>query len=386
VSSSIAKPGENMLLIKDGNIHDGLGNVFYKTDILISEKKIRKIGIGLELPDGEILDADGKEIFPGFIDPVTIMGCNDGRMYDNNEMTDPVTPDLEVFYAVERDHLDLQKYYEIGLTTMCIGPWNTNIFGGQMSIYKTFGETAESMLVKRSCILKGSVTDLVKKTYGTKSKMPMTKMGMFALLKKILIEADAYDPTKENTACDYKKLAVKKMLIGELPLFMAANRATEINSLFDVFADRPVKLTITSAYQAPKCVNKIKEKNVNLVLGDQEVFGEWNDAIDYDGFISMHHDGINISLSVTSDGRWSGREAYLWCAGNMYKAGLDPEEVVKMMTINPARILGLDETLGSLEEEKQADLVIYDGNPIKSYKAKTVATIIDGSVVYKYEK
>jgi len=354
--------------------------------LLISENKIQKIGRNLEVSEAEILDAENGEVFPGFIDPVTVMGCNDGRMYDNNEMTDPITPDLEVCYAVERDHLDLQKYYEIGLTTMCIGPWNTNIFGGQMSIYKTHGATAESMMVKRSCILKGSVTDLVKKTYGAKSKMPMTKMGMFSLLQKTFIEAEAYDPKKENTAYDYKKMAVKKMLNGELPLFMAANKATEINSLLDILAGRAVKLTITSAYQAPKCIEKIKENNVNLVLGDQEVFGEWNDDIDYDGFISMHEDGICISLSVTSDGRWSGREAYLWCAGNMFKAGLDPEEVLKMMTINPAKILGLEGTLGSLEEGKQADLVIYDGNPIKSYKAKTVATIINGSVVYKNEK
>lgn len=374
-----------MLLIKNGNVHTGLGTVLNHFDILVNGSIISKIGKDLNPTQCEIIDAEGKEVFPGFIDPVTIMGCHDGRMFDNNETTDPISPDLEVCYAVERDHLVLQAFYEAGITTVGIGPWNTNILGGQMSIYKTFGPSAKSMMVKRSCILKGSVTDLVKKTYGTKNKPPMTKMGLFALLDKALIEAEEYHPEKGETAKDYKKEAVKKMLSGEFPLFMAANTATEINSLLDVLGNRNIRLTLTNAYQAPQCARQIIDRNIHIVLGDQEVFGDWNNDIDYPGFIRMHEHGVNISLSVTSDNRFSGKEAYMWCVANMHRAGLPEEEVIKMMTINPAKTLDLDKVLGSIEEGKRADLVIYSAHPVKTYQARAVKTIIDGKVVFDRE-
>lgn len=371
-----------MFLIKNGRVHTGKGQILQATDILVEGDRIREIGKDLKVAEAKVFDASGKEVYPGFIDPVTVIGCHDGRMYDNNEMTNPINPDLQTCYAFDSDHFLLQSYYDVGLTRMAVGAWNTNVLGGRMSIYKTFGTGPEDMLYRKSCIMKGSLTELVKKTYGPKNKLPMTKMGMVALLERALHDAENYQPEKGER--DFKKEAMKKVIDGEIPFFVACNKASEILSLLSVLEGKDkVRLTITSAYQAPQCKQAIYKAMPNVVLGDQEVMGDWNEDLDYESFKEMLHKGVNLSMSVTSDGRFSGKEAYLWTVANMYKAGFTEEEIIQMMTFNPAKTLEIEDELGSLEAGKLADLVVYEGNLVKSYRANAVLTLISGEVVYE---
>lgn len=129
-----------MIFIQSATVHTGRGQVLENTDLLIEHGKIAAIGPALPVPEGaKLIPAAGLELFPGFVEPLTIMGCQDGRMYDNNECTCPMTPELDVRYAVEHQHLAVQRFYDMGITTVGIGPWNTNLLGGVMSVYKTFG-------------------------------------------------------------------------------------------------------------------------------------------------------------------------------------------------------------------------------------------------------
>lgn len=144
-----------------------------------------------------------------------------------------------------------------------------------------------------------------------------------------------------------------------------------------------MKLTIACAYQAWQYAAQLRASNVSIILGDQISTSPYNDDLRLDKFIEMHNDGIEISISFSSDSRFAGKQMYLWSALNMYRAGLDAEEVIRMMTWNPAKILGIEDTLGSIEVGKIADLVLYDGHPIKTFQARPVMTIMDGRVVSK---
>jgi len=375
-----------MLFIQNATVHTGRGQVLEHTDILIENDKIAAVGQGLEVPVGaEVMDAAGLEVFPGFVEPLTIMGCQDGRMYDNNECTTPLTPEMDVRYAVEHQHLAAQKFYDMGITTVGIGPWNTNLLAGVMSVYKTFGDKAEAQIRRRSCIMKGSVTNLVKETHNRdRKRAPMTKMGMFAMLEKVLREAAAYEDPGFGGRPNPGLANVKKVIEGEMPLIMSCNKATEVIGVLQVLKDYPnIKLTIHCAYDAWMYAKEIKERNVSIILGDMIGHGAFNDDIRRDKLIEMYNDGVEISLSFSSDSRFAGKQMYLWDALTMYRAGMDAEEVIRMMTWNPAKILGIEDQLGSIEPGKIADLVIYDGHPIKTFKAKAVMTIMDGCIVSK---
>lgn len=371
-----------MIFIQSATVHTGRGHVLEHTDLLIEDGRIAAMGQGLPVPkEAELIPAAGLHVFPGFVEPLTIMGCQDGRMYDNNECTSPMTPELDVRYAVEHQHLAVQKFYDMGITTVGIGPWNTNLLGGVMSVYKTYGRKAHEQIRRSSCIMKGSVTDLVKQTHTERKRPPMTKMGMFAMLEKTFREADAYQTPAPGGRPNPGLANVKKVIEGEMPLIMSANRSTEVIGLLETLKFYPkIKLTIACAYEAWKYADELRCRNVSLILGDQIGHGA-NDDLPLDKFIDMHHSGIEISLSFSSDSRFAGKQMYLWSALNMYRAGLDAEEVIRMMTWNPAKILGISDVLGSIETGKIADLVLYDGHPIKTFQAKAVMTIIDGCVV-----
>lgn len=371
-----------MIFIQGASVHTGRGQVLERTDLLIENGRIAALGQDLPVPGGaRLVPAAGLHVFPGFVEPLTIMGCQDGRMYDNNECTSPVTPEMDVRHAVEHQHLAAQKFYDMGITTVGIGPWNTNLLGGVMSVYKTFGKKAHEQIRRSSCIMKGSVTDLVKQTHTERKRPPMTKMGMFAMLEKTFREADAYQAPGPGGRPNPGLENVKKVIEGEMPLIMSANKATEVIGLLEVLTPYPkVRLTIACAYEAWQYAGELRRRNVSLILGDQISHGA-NDDLPLDKFIDMHRSGVEISLSFSSDSRFAGKQMYLWSALNMYRAGLDDEEVIRMMTWNPAKILGISDTLGSIEEGKTADLVLYDGHPIKTFRARAVMTIMDGCVV-----
>ncbi|MBG0764452.1 MAG: hypothetical protein H0S78_06110, partial [Tissierellales bacterium] len=210
-----------MILIKGGNIHDGKGNILKEYDLLISNGKIEKIDVDIKIKnqDTEIIDAKGKEIFPGFIESLNVWGAIGPGWKDDDlkEVSNPVTPELNVKYSFDHDGMNFQRVFEYGVTAAGITPTTSNVIGGQSSVYKTFGSHPYKMLVKEDNAMIASVTSASKKIYGPRKTKPMTKMGAFFLLREALIKAEKYDASK---GYDAKNEAMKKVLVKEMPLFI----------------------------------------------------------------------------------------------------------------------------------------------------------------------
>ena len=376
-----------MLLIKDGNVHLESGEVRQGYDILIENDKIKKMGKDLAVEhDTEIIDASGMQVFPGFILPCSSVGLVDMtefRQGDHNETTDPLTPHLEVKYAIDKREVYLQQYYYTGITAFGAAPGKGNILSGQMSVYNTAGKTAKDMCLRENIAVKGNFSKQVKKTYGGGGKAPMTKMAMASMLRKALIEAQEYDK-KEEKDFDEKKEVLVRLLKKEIPLVMNAQTAAEIDAVIQIAEDFDLNLILHDVYQAEHCQEKILKNDFPILLGQLQSYGlSICYDTDFDKLVEMQKEGMLIGLSNSGDDGFSGRETLLWSAFRLVQAGADPSDVIRMMTIFNAMILGVDDLIGSLVEGKQADIVLYNRHPLETYDAQVEHMIVAGEVAYQ---
>ena len=375
-----------MLLLKGGNIHTESGAVLNNTDILFDSNSIREIGKNITAETAELLDVSGMEVFAGFIAPCTSVGLVDYtnfRQGDQNEDTDPLNPHLNVKYALDKREIQLQQYHYSGITSFGAAPGPNNILSGQMGVYHTAGGSVKKMCIKELAAIKGSFGLEVKRAYGKRPAAPMTKMGMASILRNALKSARDY-MDKKDKEFDEKNEALVKLLRREIPLLMNARSAAEISGIISIASEFDLRLVLHNAYQPEKCAAEILENHIPVLLGQPQTNG-YSTCYDTDfaALLKMIKDGAVVGLSTSGDDGFSGRETLLWAAIRLVQAGAEVEEVVKMLTINNARALGVEEQIGSLKEGKQADIVVYNRHPLKTYDAQVELSIVAGELVYK---
>ena len=240
-----------MYVIKNGTIHTGTGEVLENYDILIEGKKIKKIEKNICEADAEIIDATGKQVFPGFIDPHSSIGAMGipTRYRDNAETTNVINPDLSVKYAIDPDEVNAQEFYKSGITSVGFSPDHSNVIGGQITVCKTAPDHMANRIVKEHAAMKGSVCSTVKDVYGASNQMPKTRMGIFHLLKEAIRKDDL----------------LKKY---QMPFVIAAETAGEIQCLMELLKDEDIQLTIVDGFEFGDAIEELKEKKVGIIFGN----------------------------------------------------------------------------------------------------------------------
>ena len=370
-----------MILIRSGKVYDGKGNILEDTDILIEGSTIKDIGRDIEVSgDVEIFDAKGKVVFPGFIEALNVWGCVGPGWGDDDlgEHSDPITPEMNVAYSFDQDNMMFQRVFEYGITSAGITPSTSNVLGGYAAVFKTYGKHPYEMLVKEKAAMVGSISKNVKNLYGKRNVCPMTKMGAIALLKQALIRAMEYDE-KEDKDYNPKSEALQDVLNGKVPLFINCNTKAEMDAIEMALRDFPIEIVFTGAFGLGDNTGSIMANEYSIILGDlANGMAAANSNVDFCGIQKLMDDGIDIAISSGGDNMSSGKESLLWNAILCYKNGIDSEDVLKMITSIPAKILGVEDRIGSIEIGKDADIVIWSDNPIKTYRAKVEATFING--------
>lgn len=371
-----------MYLIKNGFVHVGNGTVIPGCDILTEGKVIKKIGIVPGAPGAKVIDASGCEVFPGFIDPVSGVGAMGmpSRYLDNGECSEPVTPEMNIKYSIDPDEVNAQEFYRSGITAIGLAPANRNLMGGQIAVCKTAPRKMGERLVKEHAGLKCSVTSGVKKTYGADHRLPMTKMGIFHLLKETLREArDA----KEEDRTERQKVVLDVFDRQSMPVFCAASTKNEIDGFLYLMREEKVQVNLVDGFCFGDSLKEIKEQNVGLVLGNVNNMSQIaKNGMDLEKLVELADHGNRVAFTNSNGGMSEGREVFLWSAIEAYRAGVQAEDVVKMMTLYPAEMLGVSDRIGTLEEGKDADLSIFTGHPVKTYAARVKHSIVDGEVVF----
>ena len=369
-----------MYIIKNGQVHIGNGEILSNTDILIENGKISEIGKDLKKDGAEIVDATGKDVFPGFIDTLSSIGCMGipTSYRDNCEISSPLMPEMDISYSIDPDEVNNQEFYRTGVTSIGASPDDVALIGGKIAVFKTGNAKFADRLVKKNTAMKCSFTTTPKGYYGGKNMQPMTKMGMADLL---MSNFERVKKAEEKDLCTKDK-ELKKLLDGEINPIIAANSKAEIDAVMEIYGNECKQITLSDPFEFYRCMDRIIEKKVSVVMGNFCALSRKSrHDIKLEKLNDLIENGNLISLSSTCSGASEGREVLLWSAIDIYRAGVPAEEVIKMLTINAAKILGVDDRIGSIEKGKDADIIIYTAHPIKTYNAHVEKVFINGEVI-----
>ncbi len=384
-----------MIFIKNGHIFTMAGEIIEKGSILIKDGKILEVGEDLVAPlDAKIIDAEGKMVLPGFIDAHCHIGMWEEGMgfegSDGNEMMDPVTPQLRAIDAINPMDEAFEEAYIGGVTTAVTGPGSANVIGGMSAALKTYGKRVDDMIIKEPIAMKVAFGENPKRVYEAQKKSPMTRMATAAILREALFKAKSYMKKKEEGKEDPSKMpeydikmeALSRVLNKEIPLKAHAHRADDIFTAIRIAKEFDVDITLDHCTEGHLIADYLAEEGKAAIVGptlsNRSKIELRN--LTFDTPRILHEAGVKIA--ITTDSPVIPLQYLPVCAGLAHKSGLEEIEALKAITINAAEITGIDDRVGSIEPGKDADIVIFDGNPIKDIDCKTYATIIDGEIVY----
>jgi len=385
-----------MIVIKNGNIKTMNGEDIENGQIIIEEGKIKAVGSNLEVPeDAEIIDAAGYLVTPGLIDGHCHIGMWEEGIGvegdDGNEDVEPITPQLRAIDAINPMDQSFQDAIEGGVTTAVTGPGSANVIGGTFIAIKTYGKRVDDMVIKDPVAMKIAFGENPKRVYNEQHKSPVTRMGVAALLRETLYEAKQYmedleasveDPDRKPDF-DIKLHAMLPVMKKEIPLKAHAHRADDIFTALRIAKEFDLDITLDHCTEGHLIVDELAAAKKSCLVGP--TFGSRtkvelkNKSFETPKMLV----DAGIKIAIITDSNVIPIQHLNMCAGMAVKAGLSEEDAWKAITINPAEITGIGDRVGSIKVGKDADIVIFKGNPLLDINYETVMTIIDGKVVYK---
>ena len=392
-----------MLAIVNGKVLTITQGVKDNATVLVKDGKIEAVGTDVEVPEeAEVVDATGKWVTPGLFDGHSHLGLfgepRTRATSDGNEATEPVTPQLRGIDSLNPQDPAYKDVLAGGVTTVYTQPGSTNIIGGTGMVIKLRGNTVDEMVVPGTEGMKMALGENPKRVYGQgRSKMPATRMGNAAILRDALVSARNYlekmeryedkaeedeDATPPDRNLKWESLA--KVLTGEMTAHIHCHRADDIITAIRIAEEFDINYTLEHVTEGYKIKDVLAEKDVPCIVGPL-LMGrgkmELKDVtIKNAGIMARAGVKVCIQMDTSSGTRWL-RDV----TGIAVREGMPEEEALKAITIYPAEAMGVADRMGSLDEGKDADIAIFDGNPLSNL-SKCLKTFIEGDVVYDVEK
>ena len=383
----LAQVATGDVIIKNGTVLTITDGTLENTDVLVEDGKITRIGTSLRTPNGVTeVDAGGKFVMPGIIDAHShIAGTS------INEGTSQVTAEVQMGDVV--DPLDLSIYRALagGVTSIHLLHGSANVIGGESETLKLrYGVTdPEDMMFEGAPrTIKFALGENPTRGGRSRGIQPQSRMGVEAMLRNSLREAQIYKKTWEDYRADNSRRKVAPdydlrmetlvdILDGEVLVHCHSYRADEINMLLNVFRDFGIKnLTFQHANEAYKVAPELAEFGAGA-----SVFSDWW-AYKLEVYYSTAYNAAiltknGVTTSINSDSGELIRHLYHEAAKSQKYGDLSDEEALALITLNPAKQLGIDNRVGSIEEGKDADIAIFEGHPLSVYSIP-VMTFVDG--------
>ena len=378
------------MLIKNGLIYDAVNKTPYRADIRTEGTLIKEIAANLSPADGEeVIDAAGLRVYPGFIDAHSHLGLDNYGMgyegHDYNEMNDIVACHLRALDSFNPQERGVRFALEGGVTTVGTGPGSANVLGGTFIAVKTHGHCVDDMIIKDSVAMKCAFGENPKRCY--QSKGDSARMTTAAKLREMLFNAQDYLKRKEAAEdesklpkFDMKMEALIPVLKGEIPLKAHAHRADDICTAIRIAKEFNVKLTLEHCTEGHLIPDVIVRSGYPAAIGptltNASKIELCNKTFETPGVL----DRAGVQVSIITDSPVIPQQYLALCAGLAVKDGMDPFAALQAITINPAKHLGIDCRVGSLEVGKDADVVVTDGDPMVSDTC-VLAVFVDGNRV-----
>ncbi len=384
----------NDLVIKNAFVMTVTHGDLKRGAVYIKDGKIAAVGETVSAPAGAaVIDAGGKYLTPGIIDSHSHLALDD----DVNEATSPVTPQMMMQDAFDYQDKAIYRALAGGVTTSLLLHGSANMIGGQAVVIKhKYGASRDAMLfpgAPRS--IKFASGENPKRVYGSRNELPSTRMGNFAVQRDAFVQAQDYmrswddynaklqrgDKDASPPKRDLKLEALADVLRGKLLVQIHCYRADEFLTEIAIAKEFGYKIrAFHHALEAYKVSEKLAAENIGIAT-----FADWWgfkqeawDAIPWNAVMAMRK-GVRVAIKSDSDdfARRLNQEA----AKTMRYGGASEDEALRMITLNPAWIIGVDDRVGSIEVGKDADLVLWDRYPLSS-SAVPSKVLIDGDVYF----
>ncbi|MFZ2085274.1 MAG: amidohydrolase family protein, partial [Candidatus Sulfotelmatobacter sp.] len=374
--------------------------------ILIENGKITAVHMGSNVPAGYTV-MHAVYVTPGLIDAKTTAGIsgayNIPADQDQDEQSEPNTADVRALDSFNPREMLLEYINTYGITTIQAAPGITNPIAGQAGIFKTVGPktvgpTVDQLAVKPVSAIVFNLGESPKQFYGKKDKAPTTRMMTAAIIREGLLNAQAYqkkwadwnasekkDPTKQPSR-DLKLEAIGLALRGDVPAIFNAYRADDIDTAIRLAQEFKLKLILSSVTEGYLEAQVIKQSGAAALVGPtlQRLESiETNNASLEDAAI-LAQAGIPVALMTGFENYVPKNRVLLFEAGVAAGNGLGFEGALRASTIDAAKILGIADRVGSLEAGKDADVVLYDGDPFE-YTSHVTAVVVNGKLSYQRE-
>ena len=342
--------------------------------------------------DIQVIDAKGNLVMPGIIEAHCHMGITEEKKGmegdDCNENVDPITPYLRAIDAINPMDAAFHDALQAGITSAMIGPGSANVVGGQFAFLKTHGRCIDRMIVKAPAAMKVAFGENPKVNYSGQGNSPVTRMAIAAMLREELTKAKAYQKKRENDQekePDFRYECWLPVLKGEIPIKAHAHRADDILTAVRIAKEFGLHMTIDHCSEGHLIIEELKAAGFPASVGpdmaSRNKIEVQNMAFKTVGLLSQR----GILTAITTDHPVSRIQFLPICAGLAVKDGMEMEEALKAITINAAGICGVADRVGSLAVGKDADIAIFDGNPMEVF-TRNLCTIVDGKIVYYDEQ
>ena len=386
-----------MKLIQGGLVKTITNGDIANGQILIDSGKIVAVGQNLDIPAGtEVIDAAGCVVTPGFIDAHCHIGVHEEATRwegnDTNEYSSPVTPELRAIDGINPRCEAFANALTGGVTTAVTGPGSANVLGGSFVAMKLYGDCVDDMIVKFPAAMKIAFGENPKGCYGQNGKKaPVTRMAIASLLREQLFKAKKYaadveaaerDTSKERPF-DIKLEALLPVIRKEIPLKTHAHRADDIFTALRIAKEFDVNITLDHVTEGHLIVDHLVKAGKPVLVGPSLGSKSKVELREKSFATAGILDKAGLEVCIITDAPVIPLNYLPLCAGLAVKAGMKEESAWRAITINPAHVVGIADRVGSLEVGKDADIAIFEGNPLRDIQCKTKAVFVNGKQVYK---
>ncbi len=380
----------------------------------IADGKIAGLGEMSDLKDGlpetgaDVMDVGGRTVMPGLIEAHCHMGITEEKKGmegdDCNENVEPVTPYLRAIDAINPMDAAFDDAVRAGITSAMIGPGSSNVVGGQFAFVKTKGRRIDDLIVLAPAAMKVAFGENPKVNYSGQGKMPVTRMSIAGMLREELFQAKRYWERKKEAqreGCrqeregnkdssgdfeeDFRYECWLPVFDKRIPLKAHVHRVDDIFTAIRIAKEFDLRMTLDHCSEGHLVAEELAEEGFPAIVGpdlsSRSKIEVQNVAFKTAGI--LHQAGVKVA--ITTDHPVSLIQSLPICAGLCVKSGMDMEAAMRAVTIHAAQICNVADRVGSLEIGKDADIAVFDGNPLEVF-TETFCTLIDGVVVYSREQ
>lgn len=365
----------------------------FEGSILIKDGKILEVSPNIELPqsaDCMKINMNHYLVMPGLIEAHCHMGITEEKKGqegdDCNETVHPVTPMLRAIDAINTMDAAFADAVRAGITSANIGPGSANVVGGQFAVVKTSGRRIDDLILKFPSAMKIAFGENPKMNYAGMNTSPVTRMAIAGLLREELVNARDYLQKRDqnNAEMNLHYEAWRPVFAKEIPLKAHVHRVDDIFTAIRIAKEFDLNMTLDHCSEGHLIAEEILESGYPAIVGPdlttRNKIEVQNVAFKTAGILA----NAGVMVSITTDHPVSLIQSLPICVGLSVKHGLALEDGFKALTINAAKICGVADRIGSIEPGKDADIAVYDGNPMEIF-THTMMTIIDGEIVFRNE-